>query len=285
MKLTVKNIYYLVAVLSSVLLFSSCSKSQSKKIIDESNSNSTNNIDSSGVINSDGNDGTHGNENNNDGASSSNNSNDDTSSGSNSDSENNSAVNNKMENQENKDTEEQDELLSDVLSEENSAEVSSSSSDTPISAPKIIVKKSERILELWDGDSLYDSYPIGLGFSPEGDKSREGDGRTPIGTYYVCTRNSNSRFYLSLGISYPNKEDASTALNEGRIDESTYNQIADAIDSQAQPPWNTPLGGEIMIHGMGSSSDWTAGCIAVDNHIMDILWTHIKLKTPVEILP
>lgn len=284
MKLTVKNIYYLIAVLSSVLLFSSCSKSQSKKIIDESNSNSTNNSDSSGVINSDGNDGTRDSENNNDGTNSSNNSNDDTSS-SNNDSENNSATNNKMENKQNKDTEEQDELLSDVLSEENSAEVSSSSSDTLISSPKIIVKKSERILELWDGDSLYDSYPIGLGFSPEGDKSKEGDGRTPIGTYYVCTRNSNSRFYLSLGISYPNKEDASTALNEGRIDESTYNQIADAIDSQAQPPWNTPLGGEIMIHGMGSSSDWTAGCIAVDNHIMDILWTHIKLKTPVEILP
>lgn len=176
-------------------------------------------------------------------------------------------------------------FISEMPPEEISSEVTSNSLDTPIASPGIVVKKSERILELWDGDSLYGSYPIGLGFSPEGHKTREGDGKTPVGTYYVCTRNSNSRFYLSLGVSYPNQEDASTALDEGRIDQNTYRQITDAINSQAQPPWNTALGGEIMIHGMGSSSDWTAGCIAVDNEVMDILWRHVKLKTVIEILP
>ena len=30
-----------------------------------------------------------------------------------------------------------------------------------------------------------------------------------------------------------------------------------------------------MIHGHGSHSDWTAGCIAVDDDIMDILYRSI----------
>ncbi len=161
----------------------------------------------------------------------------------------------------------------------------SSTAQEQLSSPKIIVKKSERLLELWDGDSLYASYPIGLGWSPEGDKEKEGDGRTPEGTYYVCTRNSNSRFYLSLGVSYPNREDADRALEEGRIDRTTHRQIANAIDDYTQPPWNTAMGGEIMLHGMGSSSDWTAGCIAVDNEIMDILWEQCPMKTPIIIEP
>ena len=161
----------------------------------------------------------------------------------------------------------------------------SSTAQEQLSSPKIIVKKNERLLELWDGDSLYDSYPIGLGWSPEGDKEREGDGRTPEGTYYVCTRNGNSRFYLSLGVSYPNREDADLALEEGRIDRPTHRQIANAIDDYIQPPWNTAMGGEIMIHGMGSGSDWTAGCIAVDNEIMDILWEQCPMKTPIIIEP
>ncbi len=151
--------------------------------------------------------------------------------------------------------------------------------------PKIIIKKGDRILELWDGDNLWGSYPIGLGQSPIGDKQKEGDGRTPEGTYYVCTRNSYSRFYLSLGVSYPNVEDAKEALDEGLINQSTYDQIDYAINRTAQPPWNTALGGEIMIHGHGSQSDWTAGCIAVDDDIMDILWANCPLGTQIIIEP
>lgn len=154
-----------------------------------------------------------------------------------------------------------------------------------IDNPKVIVKKADRILQLWDGDTLRASYPIGLGWNPSGDKEREGDGKTPEGIYYVCTRNNFSRFYLSLGLSYPNIEDADQGLEAGLIDQSTYNQIEDAISREAQPPWNTALGGEIMIHGHGSHSDWTAGCIAVDDNIMDILWEHCRMGTKVIIEP
>ncbi len=149
----------------------------------------------------------------------------------------------------------------------------------------IIVKKSERLLELWQGEELIASFPIGLGWSPEGHKQVEGDGRTPEGEYYVCVRNSNSAFYLSLGVSYPNKQDATAALADGRIDKATYEHIASAIDNGQCPDWYTGLGGAIMIHGHGSASDWTAGCIAVENEVMDLLFEYCPLRTRITILP
>ena len=127
--------------------------------------------------------------------------------------------------------------------------------------------------------------PIGLGFSPVGHKQVEGDGKTPEGEYYVCVKNYNSAFYLSLGLSYPNKDDAAAALADGRITNKVYKNIAAAIDSKQCPDWYTPLGGAIMIHGHGGDSDWTSGCVAVDNNIMDILFEYCGLRTKVTILP
>ncbi|MDD4494596.1 MAG: L,D-transpeptidase family protein [Eubacteriales bacterium] len=148
-----------------------------------------------------------------------------------------------------------------------------------------MVKKADRALKLWDGDTLFGTYSIGLGWNPEGDKQVEGDGRTPEGNYYVCVRNSQSSFYLSLGVSYPNKEDAKEALDAGTINKSTYDQIVEAIENGSQPPWNTAMGGAVMIHGLGGNRDWTAGCVAVDNDVMDILWKHCKVGTPIIIEP
>ncbi len=149
----------------------------------------------------------------------------------------------------------------------------------------IQVYKSERILQLWEGDRLIEEYPIGLGFNPMGHKKQEGDGKTPEGAYYVCVKNPNSRFYLSLGLSYPNINDAQEALDSATIADEEYRDICEAINNQRTPSWYTPLGGEIMIHGHGSDSDWTAGCVAVDNEIMDILWEQCEVGTKVFIHP
>ena len=151
--------------------------------------------------------------------------------------------------------------------------------------PKIVVKKSERILELWDGDTLFGSCSIGLGWKPEGTKKTEGDGKTPEGEYYVCVRNDQSSYYLSLGVSYPNVSDAEAAFEEGTIDQETYDEIIEANNNKTRPPQKTAMGGEIMIHGCGGDRDWTAGCVAVDDDIMDILWQYCPNKTPIIIEP
>jgi len=156
----------------------------------------------------------------------------------------------------------------------------------PEKAPKRIwveVYKGRRILELYGDGTLMGRFRISLGKVPEGTKEREGDHKTPEGDYYVCTCNPQSAYYLSLGLSYPNVEDAERGLKAGLIDEDAYMQIKEAQEKMKMPPWYTPLGGEICIHGGGIQGDWTAGCIAVENEVMDILWKYVTLKTPVRI--
>ena len=50
---------------------------------------------------------------------------------------------------------------------------------------------------------------------PVGDKEIEGDGKTPEGDYLIDRRNPNSKFYLSIGIDYPNEQDIAEALALG----------------------------------------------------------------------
>lgn len=149
----------------------------------------------------------------------------------------------------------------------------------------IEVYKKERILLLYKGNELVGEYEIGLGFTPEGHKEKEGDGKTPEGEYYVCVKNPNSNFYLSLGLSYPNIEDATTGFYNGIITSEQYEEIKRGINSKRIPNWYTPLGGEIMIHGHGSHRDWTAGCVAVNDNVMDILWQYCEEGVKVFINP
>ena len=75
------------------------------------------------------------------------------------------------------------------------------------------------------------------------------------------------------------------ALEKGAIPQETFDSVAAASQAGRRPPWDTPLGGFIMIHGGGAQEDWTAGCIALENADIDILWEKCPLGTPVHILP
>lgn len=154
----------------------------------------------------------------------------------------------------------------------------------------IHIYKERRDLELLSDGEVIATYSVGLGGWPWDTKIAKGDSRTPEGSYYICVRNANSRFHLALGLSYPNKEDAQRGYENGVITKRQKNAIDAAIDAGEQPPWNTGLGGEIMIHGcsedgIGAEWDWTAGCIAVDDAVMDILWKYCRLGTEVIIDP
>ncbi len=150
---------------------------------------------------------------------------------------------------------------------------------------KIIVKKQARTLEVLSGNKTIRTYRMGLGFEPKGTKIRQGDGRTPEGTYYVRVKNPASQFYLSLGLSYPGPKDADRGLKEGLIGKAEHQAILRASSRGATPPWNTKLGGEIFIHGGGNSRDWTWGCIALDNADIKELFAMIPKGTEVEIRP
>lgn len=155
----------------------------------------------------------------------------------------------------------------------------------PIEKPRIIVYKSERKLELYSDKTLIRTYRVGLGFSPVADKVREGDGATPEGEFYIFVKNNKSAYYLSLGVSYPNEEDAERGLRDGLISKAQRDAIVAAIRKKAAPPQYTKLGGLIYIHGNGSRSDWTWGCVALENAEMKELYDAVSVGTPVTIKP
>jgi murein L,D-transpeptidase YafK len=139
-------------------------------------------------------------------------------------------------------------------------------------ADRVIVMKKDRTLTLMNRDKVLKVYKVALGGDPVGPKRMEGDHRTPEGTYILDRRNSKSKYYLSIHISYPSVEDRERAHNLG-----------------------VSPGGDVMVHGLpngfgwlGAShraQDWTDGCIAVTDQEMDEIWNAVPDGTPIEIKP
>ncbi len=139
-------------------------------------------------------------------------------------------------------------------------------------ADKVLIEKQARRLTLLSKDEVIKTYKIALGGNPVGPKERQGDNKTPEGTYIIDSRNGNSGFHLSLHISYPNEQDKKRAKELG-----------------------VSPGGDIMIHGIkngfapvGASHaavDWTEGCIAVTNQEMEEIYKYVPNGTVVEITP
>lgn len=117
-------------------------------------------------------------------------------------------------------------------------------------------------MQLLHHNGLLKQYAVDLGFAPEGHKVQEGDGRTPEGAYRIDRRNPQSRFHLSLGISYPNATDVARARELG-----------------------VSPGGDIFIHGTPKvwlgNPDWTWGCIAVKNEEMDEIFAMVQTETKI----
>jgi murein L,D-transpeptidase YafK len=155
----------------------------------------------------------------------------------------------------------------------------------PLKSPRIVVKKAERRLFLYADNKLVRTYRVGLGLSPIGDKVRSGDHRTPEGDYYIFTKNNKSAFYLSLGISYPNVTHAARGLRDGLITKAQYDAIVRANREKRTPLQNTRLGGTIYIHGRGASSDWTWGCVALEDGDIRELFNALPVGTPVTVEP
>ncbi|MGH8046587.1 MAG: L,D-transpeptidase family protein [Chthoniobacterales bacterium] len=150
---------------------------------------------------------------------------------------------------------------------------------------RIEVHKSARELEFHDGRGGVRKFSAALGFAPKGNKAVEGDGATPEGEYFVCVKNPKSAFFLSLGISYPGPQDADRGLAAGLITEAEHAEILKANAEHHPPPWKTALGGEVFIHGRGAQSDWTAGCVAVEDPDMAELYDLAEVGMPVIIRP
>ena len=134
----------------------------------------------------------------------------------------------------------------------------------------LVVYKSERKLVAFSKGNVVKNYRIALGKSPIGAKQFQGDNKTPEGVYFINGRNGYSIAYKNLGISYPNSNDISNSKGK-------------------------PIGGDIKIHGLMNHlwfignfhrlSDWTNGCIAINNFEMEELFTSVRIGAKIEIKP
>lgn len=139
-------------------------------------------------------------------------------------------------------------------------------------ADKVVIEKAARKLYLLQKGKAFRTFKIALGIRPVGDKKKEGDFKTPEGSYLLDSRNQNSDFFLSIHVSYPSQTDRREASKLG-------------VDP----------GGAIMIHGQPNeptrseayyrTRDWTNGCIAVSNSDMIDIWLMTPDNTPIEIRP
>ena len=140
------------------------------------------------------------------------------------------------------------------------------------SVDRILIEKNARRLMLISQGEMLKSYNIALGGDPIGPKERQGDSKTPEGTYVIDGRIKDSRFHLSLRISYPNERDKNRAKELG-----------------------VSPGGDIMIHGIKNGFswvgdahakvDWTKGCIAVTDEEIEEISKLAPNGTIVEIRP
>ena len=165
----------------------------------------------------------------------------------------------------------------------------STSNYTPVQSEpstRIYVSKMNKELTLIADNKVVGKWPCSLGeFSANGTKQKQGDRTTPNGDYYICVRNDKSAYHLSLGLSYPDKAAADRGFESGIISQAEKDAIYSAIDKKVCPPWNTALGGAIMIHGNYQKGIPTAGCVAVSDNVMDILWPYGQLGIKVSVGP
>jgi murein L,D-transpeptidase YafK len=140
---------------------------------------------------------------------------------------------------------------------------------TSAMADKVVVLKGERRLLLMKGDEVLKTYVVSLGGNPVGGKIRQGDSKTPEGTYVLDRHNAHSQYHKSIHISYPNAEDIARARKLG-----------------------VSPGGDVFLHGLPNDfhgpsglADWTEGCIAVTNQDIDEIWRMVADGTPIEIKP
>jgi murein L,D-transpeptidase YafK len=142
---------------------------------------------------------------------------------------------------------------------------------------KILVKKSERVVEILFKNELLIQYPCVLGFEPVGDKMQEGDGKTPEGKFKIKAMYPHKSWSYFIWFDYPNQ--------------SSYDKFKERKSKKIISHTAT-IGGEVGFHGVPEKNDeiiekkidWTLGCISLSTKNITDLYQSIGLETTIEII-
>ena len=146
----------------------------------------------------------------------------------------------------------------------------------PASPYYIIIDKSDYELLVYDEEGWYATYPIVFGSKDLGDKMREGDKKTPNGTFTVILKKHHPKWGPELLLDYPNEESVQRFRDrkaKGILPKSA--KIGDGIAIHATRPeeeWT-----------IDKFYNWTDGCVSVKYTEMKDLYSYIPVGTPVTI--
>jgi murein L,D-transpeptidase YafK len=140
----------------------------------------------------------------------------------------------------------------------------------------IIVDKSEYELYVYDDEGWYATYPIVFGSKDLSDKMREGDKRTPDGSFKVVLKKIHKKWGPELLLDYPNPTSVQR-FNERK--------------AKGLIPKTAKIGDGIAIHATRPQEEWTVdnfynwtdGCVSVKYTEMKDLYSYIPVGTPVTI--
>ncbi len=153
-----------------------------------------------------------------------------------------------------------------------------SPSDTTINPYYIIIDKSDYELKVYDEEGWYATYPVVFGGKDLGDKMKEGDKKTPNGSFKIILKKTNPKWGAELLLNYPTTE--------------SYQRFKDRKQKGVIPK-NARIGDGIAIHATRPEEEWTVdnfynwtdGCISVKYSEMKDLFSYIPVGTPVTIQP
>ena len=142
----------------------------------------------------------------------------------------------------------------------------------------IVIDKSDYELKVYDDEGWYATYPIVFGSNDLGDKMREGDKKTPNGTFKVIQKRINPKWGPQMLLDYPTRESYSR-FNERK--------------ARGVLPSNAKIGSGIAIHSTRPQEEWavdnyynwTDGCVSVKYSEMKDLYSFIPVGTVVTIQP
>lgn len=141
---------------------------------------------------------------------------------------------------------------------------------------RILVRKGAHEMVLFAGDEKLETLSVAIGPGGKGPKHMEGDKITPIGRYHVIAK-SPSVWGTFMRLDYPNTEDRARFAK---------------LKREGALPRNATIGGDIGIHGAPQeraykkthkASDWTLGCIALDDEEIRNLARRVPVGTVVDI--
>jgi len=139
-------------------------------------------------------------------------------------------------------------------------------------SPAVLVDKLNRTCFVFKRGVVCDSFPIEMGPNWMSRKLYSGDRATPEGRYKVVRLKTGSEtiYYKAALIDYPNEDD------RGRYNRGRRSGLV---------PEGAGIGSLIEIHGKGGrGSDWTLGCVGLENPDMDRLMPYLRVGTPVYIV-